>query len=315
MGAGKSSQKDSAEPQTEKKVTLPLSVAGHHQIVVDAPLLTINELAGNVATKEDTLSIALVKASKGSDEPWLNLKFDEWICVLKGQVVYEVQEHPNAPLHKVEAKAGQTVRIQKNTRCKPTFPVDTEYIPVCIPAFRPDRCVRENEGQEHEQISDNLKKLHGQTEPVVVQNVPSQVNEKSPEILYHMLTLQEWEDAKASGYAYYPKTYEQDGYFTHATGVPSRLVETANHFYQDVAGDWICLEFTRDSLKRSGIHVRDEEAAPVGDKAVNSEWVENWICPHIIGGIPCGIVDKIYKMERDGKRFVKIVGLTNGQAV
>ena len=37
---------------------------------------------------------------------------------------------------------------------------------------------------------------------------------------------------KADNHAYYPKTFEADGLYTHATGVPSRLIETANHFYQ-----------------------------------------------------------------------------------
>ena len=37
---------------------------------------------------------------------------------------------------------------------------------------------------------------------------------------------------KAKNHAYYPKTFEVDGLYTHATGVPSRLIETANHFYQ-----------------------------------------------------------------------------------
>ena len=47
-----------------------------------------------------------------------------------------------------------------------------------------------------------------------------------------MTTAAEWEEAKAQGHAYYPKTFEADGDYTHATGVPGRLIETANHFYQ-----------------------------------------------------------------------------------
>ena len=47
-----------------------------------------------------------------------------------------------------------------------------------------------------------------------------------------MTTAAEWDEAKAKGHAYYPKTFEADGDYTHATGVPSRLIETANHFYQ-----------------------------------------------------------------------------------
>lgn len=50
-----------------------------------------------------------------------------------------------------------------------------------------------------------------------------------------MCQRSQWEAAKASDDAYFPATFEKDG-FTHATAVPSRLVDTANHFYQDPGG-------------------------------------------------------------------------------
>merc|ERR1712232_227450 len=105
--------------------------------------------------------------------------------------------------------------------------------------------------------------------------------EAAPEVLYHVTSVEEWKAAKAEG-VYYPKTFEKDGHYTHATGVPSRLISTANHFYQDVPGDWVCLQFTRAALRKCGIHVRDEEAMPVGDKAVDDAWLASkWICPHV----------------------------------
>ena len=46
----------------------------------------------------------------------------------------------------LEVKAGQTVFIEKGERFRPMFPDGgTEYVPVCLPAFRPDRCIREEE--------------------------------------------------------------------------------------------------------------------------------------------------------------------------
>ena len=92
---------------------------------------------------------------------------------------------------------------------------------------------------------------------------------------------------------YFPATFEADGCFTHATHVTSRLLETANHFYQDVPGPWVCLQISRAALRTAGIivsrsimiiiiycvarhstgiltlrcQVRDEEALPVGGKA------------------------------------------------
>ncbi|CAJ1414502.1 unnamed protein product, partial [Effrenium voratum] len=49
--------------------------------VVDTGSLTIDELAGNVATKNDRISIALVKITEPTSEPWLTLHYDEWMCV------------------------------------------------------------------------------------------------------------------------------------------------------------------------------------------------------------------------------------------
>ena len=48
----------------------------------------------------------------------------------------------------VEVAAGQVVKVAKGTRFQPSFPVDAEYIPVCLPAFRPDRCIREDDTDE-----------------------------------------------------------------------------------------------------------------------------------------------------------------------
>ena len=46
-----------------------------------------------------------------------------------------------------------------------------------------------------------------------------------------MTTKSEWKAAKAKDRAYFPKTFDVDG-FTHATDVANRLIEVANHFYQ-----------------------------------------------------------------------------------
>lgn len=54
-------------------------------------------------------------------------------------------------------KAGETVFIPKGSRFKPNFPVAAKYIPLCIPAFSPDRCIREEETSE---VAAKLKELH-----------------------------------------------------------------------------------------------------------------------------------------------------------
>jgi len=268
--------------------------------VVDAPGFSIDELAGNIATKQDRVSIARVKAAAGTAEPWLTLDYDEWLCVLVGTMLIEQEEKSV-----VEVKEGQTVMIEKGDRFRPSFPTDCEYLPVCLPAFRPDRCIREDTGTEDEAISANLKRLH--ILDAAAPPPPKSV-EPVPEVLFHMTTKALWTACLESGDAYYPPTFEADGYFTHATGVPSRLIGTANHFYQDVEGEWVCLEFTRTALHKKGIWVRDEEALPVGDTAVGETW-GNWVCPHVVGGIPPSIVTRVRSMTRDGKTFAGIEGI------
>ena len=61
---------------------------------------------------------------------------------------------------RLEVQAGQTVFIAKGERFKPEFPdAGTEYIPVAMPAFRPDRCIRED-GPDSE-VTQKLQALHG----------------------------------------------------------------------------------------------------------------------------------------------------------
>lgn len=122
-----------------------------------------------------------------------------------------------------------------------------------------------------------------------------------------------WEKAIKSGEAYYPPTFVTDGHFTHATAVPDRLIETANHFYQDDEGEWICLELNKTALKKVGIITRFEEGKPVGATDISGDW-GGWICPHIYGGIPIldGIVTHTYPISRqDDGLFLQIVGLTD----
>merc|ERR1719247_2572880 len=191
--------------------------------------------------------------------------------------------HGAADKEELEVKKGETVFIERGERFRPMFPDgDTEYVPVCLPAFRPDRCIREEESGDTA-VSERLAVLHAKRAKVAVAN--------PPEVLYHMCQSSLWEDAKRTGDAYYPPTFDEDGGFTHATGVPSRLIETANHFYTGVPGEWVCLRFRRSELRRRGITVKDEEALPVGEQAVGSTWTE-WVCPHVYGGLPPAAIDK-----------------------
>jgi len=224
----------------------------------------------------------------------------------------------------LEVSAGQTCFVGKGERFRPVFPVaPTEYVPVCLPAFRPDRCVRE-EGEDSD-VTKKLLKLHDMEDGVDENTdvTSCRVNGdddkgRDPNVLYHMCEKNRWEDAVKSKKAYYPPTFEQDGFFTHATAVPQRLLHTANHFYTKSPSEWICLQLDRSALRNVGIVTKDEGGLPVGDTAVSDRIKENeWICPHIYGGIPTseslGVLVKIFPMVRNETtgEFLNIVGLTD----
>lgn len=274
---------------------MPISIIGKVARVVEAPGLTIDEYAGGVATKEDRLSIAVVTITAPGAEPWLTLGYDEWICVTKGRLVFETAEDG-----KLEAKAGETVFVPKGTRFQPSFPDgDTTYIPVCLPGFKPELCVREDEGDAHE-IAANLAKLHAATTTAAAPAAVSAVVE-GPETIYHMAEKSAIEAAIAAGEAYFPPTFEVDGHYTHATAIAERLIETFNTFYTGSTDDWVCLTLSRKKLRSCGIVVKDEPPMAVGASGPPQEWTENWgtNCPHIYGGIPPSVIVATCPMTRD----------------
>ena len=285
--------------------------------VVEHDGLSIDELVGNVSTKEDSLSAAKVVVTEPTQEPWLTLHYNEWICVTKGRcdVRYVDVEGKEAVL---TVHAGETCFIANGERFRPEFPLgDTEYIPVCIPAFKPERCIRE-EGDVESDVTKKLKKLHTSTCSGRIESLPGtgpQQNAfESVDLLYHMCSKRDWESAVEKEEAYFPPTFEVDGNFVHATSVPAKLLEVGNYFYKSNKGEWICLELSRSALKKKcGIVTMFEAPAPVGDTITSESW-EHVVFPHVYGGIPTcvhGIVTKVYSVKRgqDGS-FNEITGLT-----
>jgi len=303
-------------------------LVGSSQTVVEVDGFKTDELAGNVATSDDTISIAYVTISEPTAEPWLTLDYDEWLCVRKGKMVLKFQNDDGSDAS-MEVKAGETCFVGKGERFQPVFPiVPTEYVPVCLPAFRPDRCHRE-EGEIASDVTNKLLKLHGMEEKGVNQDIVVDMkgthvtNSCSPkdnitkDVLFHMCEKHRWEESITSQKAYYPPTFEVDGFFTHATAVPERLIHTANHFYKQSDAEWICLQLSRSALTNIGIITKDEGGLPVGDTLVSDEISGNkWVCPHIYGGIPTldslGVLTKTFPIARNKNgEFLNIVGLTD----
>jgi len=129
--------------------------------------------------------------------------------------------------------------------------------------------------------------------------------------LFHLVQADLWWAAVDGEVDYFPPTYDQDG-FTHATANPDLLLNVANHFYKDVAGEWLCLRMTVDSLKAVGTEVVFEGTAPVGDKEADFSGTDDELFPHIKGGISRGAVLGIHSVSRNADgTFTSVAGVTS----
>ena len=270
------------------------SIIGTALPVVEIPGLTIKELLGNAATKHDTFSVAHEIISQPLSEPYKTNKFDEWLCVLKGKIKIMFSDD-----QVLTVNAGETCLVPRGDRYKPVFPeANTEFLAICLPAFTPERCHREDNSSTGSSKEEKESTCNGA--------------DGYPNIIYHMCEKSRWEAALADVEAYFPPTFEKDGGFTHASTAANRLITTANHFYQSSKDDWICIELSRPALTRLGIATRFEEAKSVGDTAT-AESSKSVIYPHIFGGIPAfvpGVVLRTLPMARDSSgMFLSIQGL------
>ena len=258
-------------------VTMPTTVVQTKDVIID-------EFFGGASCNpcNGDISFAHVKAQAGWAEEWQTPAFDEYTLILKGSITIE---HSHGP--PVLVKAGQAVFLAKGERVRWRFTEPAEYVPICLPAFHPGNCFREEGTSAKPPTHDAHKDI------------------------YHLVQTKLWEACKKNGTTYYPPTYEQDG-FTHATADPSKLLAVANYFYQDVQADWLCLKMTRETLHQAGITLKFEDPSPVGNKkALTAKESGGERFPHIYGGIPAqGVVVEEYVVHRGpAGEYLSIDGL------
>ena len=101
----------------------------------------IEEYAGRVATKDETVSVARMVSPSGWTEPGQRPEFTETSVVLKGLLRVE---HEQGVL---EVRAGQSVICQPGEWVRYSTPETegAEYVAVCMPAFSPDTVHRDPE--------------------------------------------------------------------------------------------------------------------------------------------------------------------------
>lgn len=99
----------------------------------------IKEHFGNATDGNSEISIAHMIAPSGWSEPFQTPEFDEYTLVLRGKKQFIIEGET------VVLSAGQSIKIQKNTRIQYSNPFaePCEYVAICLPAFSMDAVHRE----------------------------------------------------------------------------------------------------------------------------------------------------------------------------
>lgn len=99
----------------------------------------IKEHFGNTTDGNSKISIAHMVAPPGWSEPFQTPEFDEFTFIIKGKKQFIIEEDT------VVLEAGQSIKIEKNTRVQYSNPFEEacEYIAICTPAFSIDLVHRE----------------------------------------------------------------------------------------------------------------------------------------------------------------------------
>lgn len=99
----------------------------------------IEEHWGRATDGNTDISIAHMVAPPGWSEPFQTPAFDEYTYIIKGKKQFIIDAET------VILEAGQSIKINKNTRIQYSNPFDEacEYIAICTPAFSPDTVNRE----------------------------------------------------------------------------------------------------------------------------------------------------------------------------
>jgi uncharacterized cupin superfamily protein len=125
--------------------------------VVNVPNLSIIEYFGNVASQDPRLSACLATVSAPCAEAFQAPEFDEYVLVLSGEVHLQQSEGTTV------VGSGKAVFLKAGERVKWIWPDACTYIPICLPAFTPANCNREEEdgAAKDKEAMERLHALHG----------------------------------------------------------------------------------------------------------------------------------------------------------
>ena len=99
----------------------------------------IEEHFGRASDSNSEISIAHMVAPSGWSEPFQTPEFDEYTYIMKGKKQFVIEGET------IVLEAGQSIKIQKNTRVQYSNPFEEacEYLAICLPAFSPEAVHRE----------------------------------------------------------------------------------------------------------------------------------------------------------------------------
>ena len=100
----------------------------------------IEEHFGLATNGNSNISIAHMIAPPGWSEPYQTPDFEEYTYVIKGKQQFIIEDE------KVILEAGQSIKIEKNTRIQYSNPFEEpcEYLAICLPAFTIEAVHRED---------------------------------------------------------------------------------------------------------------------------------------------------------------------------
>ncbi len=99
----------------------------------------IAEHFGNATIGNSQISIAHMIAPAGWSEPYQTPEFDEYTFIISGRKQFIIEDES------IVLEAGQSIRIEKNTRVQYSNPFTEPctYLAICLPAFSVESVNRE----------------------------------------------------------------------------------------------------------------------------------------------------------------------------
>ncbi|WP_103071145.1 cupin domain-containing protein [Aquimarina sediminis] len=101
----------------------------------------IEEHFGKASDQNSQISIARMIAPPYWSEPFQIPEFDEYTYIIRGKKQITIEGE------KVILEAGQSIKVERNTRIQYANPFDKEceYIAICLPAFTLEAVHRDDE--------------------------------------------------------------------------------------------------------------------------------------------------------------------------